>query len=98
MAEQSGSADSAESALALIEYPSRFPLKVIGKPCAEFEAIVVDLVRARCPQVEHIEISRRNSKGGKYQALTLTFTVHSQRQLKDIYRDLYECEQVVMTL
>ena len=50
------------------------------------------------PQAEHIEISKRNSKGGKYQALTLTFTVHSHQQLKDIYRDLYECEQVVMTL
>ncbi len=98
MAEQSESAGFAESALALIEYPSRFPLKVFGKPSAEFEAIVVDLVRARCPQAEHIEISKRNSKGGKYQALTLTFIVHSQGQLEDIYRDLYECEQVVMTL
>ena len=98
MADQSESADSAESGLALIEYPSRFPHKVFGKPSAEFEAIVVDLVRARCPEVEHIEISKRNSKGGKYQALTLTFTVYSQQQLEDIYRDLYECEQVVMTL
>jgi hypothetical protein len=98
MTELPESTESAESALALIEYPSRFPLKVLGKPSAEFEAIVVDLVRARCPQVEHIDIRKRNSKGGKYQSLTLTFTVHSQRQLKDIYRDLYECEQVVMTL
>ena len=32
--------ESAESALALIDYPSRFPLKVFGKPSAEFEAIV----------------------------------------------------------
>jgi len=90
--------ESTESALALLEYPSRFPLKVLGRQSAEFEASVLALVRARCPQAEHIEISKRSSKGGKYQALTLTFTVYTQQQLLDIYRDLHQCEQVVMSL
>jgi putative lipoic acid-binding regulatory protein len=90
--------ESSESALGLIDYPSKFPLKVFGKPSAEFEATVVDLVRARVPQAEHIEISRRSSKGGKYLALTLTFTVHTQQQLEDIYSDLHACEQVMMSL
>jgi hypothetical protein len=89
---------SGESALGLIEYPSRFPLKVFGNHSDEFESIVLELVRARCPQAEHIEISRRTSKGGKYLALTLTFTVYSQKQLEEIYQDLYDCEQVVMSL
>ena len=90
--------ESTESALALLEYPSRFPLKVLGRQSAEFEASVLALVRARCPQAEHIEISKRSSKGGKYLALTLTFTVYTQQQLLDIYRDLHQCEQVVMSL
>ena len=87
-----------ESALGLLEYPGRFPLKVFGKDSSEFETVVVDLVRARIPEAEHIEIRRRRSKGGKYLALTLTFTVYTQQQLEDIYRDLYACEQVVMSL
>ncbi len=86
------------SGLALIDFPSRFPLKVLGHNAENFEGIVLELVRARCPQAEHIDVRRRNSRGGKYLALTLTFTVHSQQQLEDIYRDLYDCEQVVMTL
>lgn len=90
--------ESPESALALLDYPSRFPLKVFGKPGDDFESVVLGLVRARVPQAEHIEVSRRSSKSGKYQALTLTFTVHTQQQLLDIYRDLHECEQVVMSL
>ena len=90
--------ESSESALALLEYPGRFPLKVFGKDSAEFETVVVDLVRARIPEAEHIEISRRRSKGGKYLALTLTFTVYTQQQLEDIYQDLYQCDQVVMSL
>lgn len=94
----SGQAQSAGSGLGLLKYPCRFPLKVFGKPCADFEATVVGLVRARCPQAEHIEISRRESRGGKYLALTLTFTVYTQQQLEEIYRDLYNCQQVVMSL
>ncbi|CAD7843799.1 MAG: hypothetical protein [Olavius algarvensis Gamma 3 endosymbiont] len=93
-----GPAESEESGLALIRYPDRFPLKVVGIHCDEFETAVLELVRARCPQAEHIEVRRRSSKGGKYLALTLTFTVYSQQQLEEIYQDLYDCEHVVMSL
>ena len=86
------------SALALIDYPSVFPLKVLGRQSDDFEPIVLDLVRARCPQAEHINVRRKSSKGGKYLSLTLTFTVYSQQQLEEIYQDLYDCEQVVMSL
>lgn len=87
-----------ESALALIEYPSRFPLKVFGDNSEEFESVVVDLVRARCPATDTIELSKRGSKNGKYLSLTLTFTVDSQQQLEEIYADLYQCEHVLMSL
>lgn len=90
--------ETRESALALLDYPNRFPLKVFGSQSDTFESVVLDLVRARCPEAEHIEISRRSSRGGKYLALTLTFTVYSQQQLEALYQDLYDCDQVVMSL
>lgn len=86
------------TALALIDYPSRFPLKVFGNQSAEFEDIVLALIKARCPQAEHFEVSSRASKAGKYIALTIIFTVQNQKQLENIYQDLYECEHVVMSL
>lgn len=84
--------------LDLIEYPSRFPLKVFGGQSTQFEDTVLELVKARSPRSEHFEVTRRNSKSGKYTALTVTFTVHSKEQLEDIYQDLYDCEHVVMSL
>ena len=90
--------DPDRTGLALLDYPTRFPLKVFGNQSDDFEAVVVELVRARIPQAEHIDIRRRSSKGGKYVALTLTFTAYTQQQLEDIYQDLYDCEQVVMSL
>ena len=88
----------AESGLALIEYPAKFPLKVLGRRDSDFENVVLELIRSRCPQAEHIDVRRRSSSGGKYLALTLTFTVYSQTQLEEIYQDLYDCDQVVMSL
>ncbi len=90
--------EAEDSALTLLEYPNRFPLKVFGKPGDEFESIVLDLIRARCPEAEHIEVTRRPSRSGKYLALTMTFTVYTQQQLEQIYQDLYDCKQVVMSL
>ena len=98
MAAETPSDEQERVGLALLDYPTRFPLKVFGSHSDEFEAIVVELVRARIPQAEHIEVRRRSSKGGKYVALTLTFTAYTQQQLEDIYQDLYDCEQVVMSL
>ena len=86
------------SALELLEYPGRFPLKVFGSQSDKFEEIVLALIKARSPKTEHFEVTRRESKGGKYIALTVTFTAYSQKQLEDIYQDLYECEHVVMSL
>jgi len=87
-----------ESALSLLEYPSRFPLKVFGDNAGNFEFIVLELIRTRCPQNEHIAVSRRISRNGKYLALTLTFTAYSQDQIEKIYQDLSDCTQVVMSL
>ncbi len=93
-----GADEPTDSGLALLDYPAVFPLKVLGLDNDEFEPAVLELVRARCPQAEHIEVKRRSSSAGKYVALTLTFTVYSQKQLEEIYQDLYDCEQVVMSL
>ncbi len=90
--------DTERTGLALLDYPTQFPLKVFGNQNDDFEATVVALIRARIPQAEHIDIRRRSSKGGKYIALTLTFTAYTQQQLEDIYQDLYDCDQVVMSL
>jgi len=87
-----------QSALELIDFPSRFPLKVFGAKNKKFEIAVLSLVKSHCSMDEKIETTSRESKNGKYTALTITFTASSKRQLEDIYQDLYDCDQVVMAL
>ena len=87
-----------QSALDLVGFPSRFPLKVIGAKSQEFEAAALALVKACCPGDEKIDICSKQSKSGKYTSLTLTFTAYSKQQLIDIYQELYRCEHVIMSL
>jgi len=94
----SGTHQVAEERRSLLEFPCEFPLKVFGFHSVDFEQKVLEILVPRCPQTEHFDIRQNQSKKGKYIALTITFTAYSQQQLDDIYQDLYDSEDVVMTL
>lgn len=82
----------------LMEFPCEFPLKVFGLNDMSFEARVLDLVRVHCSAETEFTITRNESKKGKYQSLTISFTAHSRQQLDDIYQSLTDSEHVVMSL
>ena len=84
--------------LQLMEFPCEFPLKVFGHNNETFESIVLDLLRPFCPQNTEFKVKRNESKKGKYQSLTITFTAHSRQQLDDIYQALSDSPHVVMSL
>jgi hypothetical protein len=72
----------------LIEYPSAFPIKVMGAQVEGFEAAVVAVARQFDPGFDAATIERRPSKAGKYLGLTLTITATSREQLDELYRTL----------
>ncbi len=82
----------------LLEFPCEFPLKVFGFNNDKFETIVLELVAAHCPPTTEFAVARNQSRKGKYQSLTITFTAHSRAQLDDIYRSLTASDHVVMSL
>jgi len=82
----------------LLEFPCQFPIKAMGKNSAEFEALVVSLVRQHCPDLGEGAVVSRDSKGGNYLAVTVTVRATSREQLDNIYRELTACEHVLMAL
>jgi putative lipoic acid-binding regulatory protein len=72
----------------LIEYPSVFPIKVMGAQVEGFEAAVVAVARQFDAQFDDSTIERRPSKAGNYLGLTISVTVTSREQLDEIYRTL----------
>jgi putative lipoic acid-binding regulatory protein len=72
----------------LIEYPSAFPIKVMGVQAEGFEEAIVALALRFDPGFDRATLERRPSKGGKYLGLTVTVTATSREQLDSLYRAL----------
>jgi len=72
----------------LIEYPSAFPIKVMGVHAEDFVEAVVSIVVEHDPGFDTATIERRPSSSGNYLGLTVTVTATSREQLDNIYRKL----------
>jgi putative lipoic acid-binding regulatory protein len=72
----------------LIEYPSAFPIKVMGAMVEGFEEAVLAVAMNFDPSLDISAVERRPSKGGNYLGLTITVTATSREQLDELYRTL----------
>ena len=72
----------------LIEYPSRFPIKVMGKNVGGFVHAVTDIARRFDPSFDASTVELRPSSGAKYLGVTVTVTATSREQLDELYRTL----------
>ena len=72
----------------LIEYPSAFPIKVMGTHVEGFTEAVVSIARQFDPTFDASSVESRPSKAGTYLGLTITITATSREQLDELYRTL----------
>lgn len=72
----------------LIEYPSDFPIKVVGIMHDEFAQTIVEVVTVHDPDFHAGKVEMRPSSAGKYLSLTLTVRATSRDQLDNLYRAL----------
>lgn len=72
----------------LIEYPSLFPIKVMGANVEGFLEAVLSVARQFDPLFDDSRIETRLSSGNKYLAITVTITATSREQLDELYRTL----------
>jgi putative lipoic acid-binding regulatory protein len=72
----------------LIEYPSAFPIKVMGPHSEGFVDAIVVVARRFDPDFDAATVETRPSKGGNYLGITITVTATSREQLDELYRTL----------
>ncbi|MGK6308703.1 YbeD family protein [Variovorax sp. DT-64] len=72
----------------LIEYPSKFPIKVMGAKVDGFVHAITQIAEQFDPSFDAATVELRNSKAGNYLGVTITVTATSREQLDDIYRAL----------
>jgi len=72
----------------LIDYPSQFPIKVMGLNADGFVHAVTLIARQFDPGFDAASVELRDSKAGKYLGVTITVTATSREQLDELYRTL----------
>ena len=82
----------------LIEYPARFPIKVIGAKADGFVRAVAETARRFDPGFDAAAIELRESRAGNYLGVTITITATSREQLDDLYRALSSLPTVKVVL
>lgn len=80
--------ESPDERTSLIEYPSDFPIKVMGQHHPEFAATLTELVLRYDPVFDPATVEMRPSKGGNYLGLTFTVRATSREQLDALYQEL----------
>lgn len=82
----------------LIQYPSDFPIKIMGTNVEAFVDTIVALVTQHDPSFHEGKLEIRPSTKGTYISVTATIRATSREQLDNLYRALSSHEMVKVVL
>ncbi|MBI1890274.1 MAG: DUF493 family protein [Burkholderiales bacterium] len=82
----------------LIEYPSDFPIKIMGAMVDSFAQTMVEVVMQHDPEFHAGKMEMRPSSKGTYLSLTVTVRATSREQLDNLYRALSSHPMVKVVL
>lgn len=80
----------------LIEFPTSFPIKALGRDTRDFRQAIIDLVAIHAVFDPASDVREQSSKKGNFVSVTVTFTAENQEQLDTIYQSLHDHELVLM--
>ncbi len=82
----------------LLEFPCRFPIKVMGRDTPEFRPDVLAIITEHAGEIREDDVRMQPSSKGSFVSLTVTITAESRQQLDEVYLALQADEQVMMVL
>ncbi|MEE4361866.1 MAG: DUF493 domain-containing protein [Pseudomonadales bacterium] len=81
-----------------IEFPCRYPIKVMGANDEDFVELVFDVHRRHAPAVTRADLSVRESRGGRWVAVTVVIEAEHPEQIEAIFTDLKATGRVELVL
>lgn len=82
----------------LLQFPTDYPIKVVGRPSAEFRARFHAVVLKHVPDVETDRISERLSENGNFLSISYNIVAESREQVIALAKDLAAAEGVLMVI
>jgi uncharacterized protein len=82
----------------LVDFPTDFPIKIIGDATPQFEAAILDIARQHHPELLDNAIQCKVSEKGNYLSMTITVRAVSQKALDALYTALSQHPDTKMVL
>ena len=82
----------------LLDFPTDFPVKIMGEARADFVQTMVELVQRHAPDFKADTVETRASSNGKYLSITCTLRATSKAQLDALYQEITSHPWVNMAL
>ncbi len=82
----------------VLDFPTEYPLKVIGRPSDEFRARVHAVVLRHVPTLESERVSERLSGQGNFLSISYTLFAESREQVEALTAELKACDGVLMLI
>ena len=82
----------------LLEFPTDFPIKVMGKADDDFRSLVVGILSRHFGDIDLDRIEERPSSAGRYLGITVTVRAENKAQIDAAYLDLTACQRVLVAL
>ncbi len=80
----------------LIEFPTAFPVKALGRDEPAFRTAVIEVIAAHAVFDPNLDVKVQSSSKGNFVSVTVTFQAQTQEQLDTIYQSLHDHELVLM--
>ncbi len=81
-----------------IEFPCRYPVKIVGSNSIDFVARVTSIVREFDKDLAEDDVSVRLSSGSKFCSVTCVITATGEPQLKALHQKLRTVSEVSLVL
>ena len=79
-----------------IEFPCRYPIKVIAVASEGAARRVFNIVRKHAPELTPDDVTTRQSSGEKFLAVRITLTAQGEQQLRNLHTELMADSSVRM--
>ncbi len=82
----------------LLEFPCRFPIKMMGRDGDRFRQLAIELVEVHAGKIPASAITESSSSNGNFLSITVTIDARSREQLDSIYQALSDHDEVLVAL
>jgi putative lipoic acid-binding regulatory protein len=82
----------------LLQFPTDYPIKIVGRPSDEFRARVHGIMLRHAPNLDADRVTERLSENGNFLSISYVIVAESGDQVIALVNDLKAADGVLMTL